>query len=66
MSLGKPPRGGRVLWGAPSIHRTIGELLTAGDVCHLHEDRAAAERRGVLLGGEVESTTGAVAVGGWG
>ena len=52
MSLGKPSRDARVLWGASPIHRTIGELLTASDVCHLHEDRAAAERCGVLLGGE--------------
>ena len=47
MSLGKPSRGdGRVLWGASPDHRTIGELLTASDVCHL------PERCGVLLGGE--------------
>ena len=28
-----------------------GELLTRRDVCHLHVDRAAAERCGALLGG---------------
>ena len=29
-----------------------GALVTAGDVCHLHPDRAAAERCGTLMGGE--------------
>ena len=28
-----------------------GALVTAGDVCHLHPDRAAAERCGALMGG---------------
>ena len=30
--------------------RRPGELLTRGDVCHVHADRAEAERCGVLLG----------------
>ena len=34
--------------------RRPGELLTRGDVCHVHADRAAAERCGVLLGGAPE------------
>ena len=29
-----------------------GALVTAGDVCHLHPDRAAAERCGALMGGD--------------
>ena len=29
-----------------------GALVTAGEVCHLHPDRAAAERCGALMGGE--------------
>ena len=29
-----------------------GTLVTAGDVCHLHPDRAAAERGGALMGGD--------------
>ena len=29
-------------------------LLTRGDVCHVHADRAAAKRCGVLLGGAPE------------
>ena len=28
-----------------------GALVTAGDVCHMHPDRAAAERCGALMGG---------------
>ena len=28
-----------------------GALVTAGDVCHLHPDRAAAERCGAVMGG---------------
>lgn len=28
-----------------------GALVTAGDLCHLHPDRAAAERCGALMGG---------------
>ena len=37
-------------WGGccPAPRRP-GELLTRGDVCHVHADRAAAERCGVLL-----------------
>lgn len=29
-----------------------GALVTAGDVCHLHPDRAATERCGALMGGD--------------
>ena len=29
-----------------------GALVTAGDVCHMHPDRAAAERCGALMGGD--------------
>ena len=45
------------MWRPPLRRFTgrIGELLTAGDVCHLHEDRAAADRCGVLLGGEPDA-----------
>ena len=38
-------------WAVSPWRRRPGELLTRGDVCHLHVDRAAAERCGVLLGG---------------
>ena len=38
-------------WGCCPALRRPGEPLTRGDVCHLHADRAAAERCGVLLGG---------------
>ena len=30
------------------------ELLTRGDVCHVHANRVAAERCGVLLGGALQ------------
>ena len=29
-----------------------GAVVTAGDVCHLHPDRASAERCGALMGGD--------------
>ena len=38
-------------WECCPAPRRPGELLTRGDVCHVHADRAAAERCGVLLGG---------------
>ena len=41
-------------WGCCPARRRPGELLTRGDVCHVHPDRAAAERCGVLLGGAPE------------
>ena len=41
-------------WGCCPALRRPGELLTRGDVCHVHADRAAAERCGVLLGGAPE------------
>ena len=40
--------------------RGLGELLTRGDVCHVHADRAAAERCGVLLGGARPSGSGSM------
>ena len=41
-------------WGCCPAPRHPGELLTRSDVCHVHADRAAAERCGVLLGGAPE------------
>ena len=41
-------------WGSCPAARHPGELLTRSDVCHVHADRAAAERCGVLLGGAPE------------
>ena len=41
-------------WGYCPAPRHPGELLTRSDVCHVHADRAAAERCGVLLGGAPE------------
>ena len=38
-------------WGCCPSPRRPGELLTRGDLCHVHADHAAAERCGVLLGG---------------
>ena len=40
-------------WGCCPAPRRPGELLTRGDVCQVHTDRAAAERCGVLPGGVV-------------
>ena len=37
-------------WGCCPSPRRSGELLTRGDVHHVHADRAAAEQCGVLLG----------------
>ena len=37
-------------WGCCPEPRRLGELLTRGDICHVHADRAGAERCGVLLG----------------
>ena len=41
-------------WGCCAARRRPGELLTRGDVCHVHADRGEAERCGVLLGGAPE------------
>ena len=41
-------------WGSCPAARHPGELLTRSEVCHVHADRAAAERCGVLLGGAPE------------
>ena len=37
-------------WGCCPEPRRLGELLTRGDICHVHADRSEAERCGVLLG----------------
>lgn len=41
-------------WAVSPELRRPGDLLTRGDVCHLHEDRGEAERCGALLGGVPE------------
>ena len=41
-------------WAISSVRRRPGELLTRGDVCHLHASRAAAEQCGVEHGGVPE------------
>ena len=41
-------------WGCCPARRRPGELLTRGDLCHVHAARAGAERCGVLLGGAPE------------
>ena len=38
-------------WAVSPVRRRPGDLLTRADVCHLHADRAAAERCGAGLGG---------------
>ena len=43
-----------ITWGVSTAPRKPGDLLTRGDVCHLHMDRAAAERCGLALGGAPE------------
>ena len=40
-----------VTWAISRNPLRPGALVTAGDVCHLHPDRAAAERCGALMGG---------------
>ena len=45
----------RATWGCCPAPRRRGELLTRGDVCHAHADRAEAERCGVLLGGRARA-----------
>ena len=47
-------------WGCCLATRGLGELLTRCDVCHVHADRAAAERCGVLLGGARPSGSGSM------
>ena len=45
-------RGVRIVtWAISRNPLRLGALVTAGDVCHLHPDRAAAERCGALMGG---------------
>ena len=53
------PDDGRDLGMLPG-NAGLGELLTRGDVCHVHADRAAAERCGVLLGGARPSGSGSM------
>ncbi len=38
-------------WGVSAARRRPGELLTRGDVCHVHGTRAAAERCGAAVEG---------------
>ena len=47
------PMTAATLGCCPALRRP-GELLTRGDVCHVHADRAATEQCGVLLGGAPE------------
>ena len=42
---------GIVTWAISRNPLRPGALVTAGDVCHLHPDRAAAERCGASMGG---------------
>ena len=41
-------------WAISPVRRRPGELLTRGDVCHLHADRDEAEQCGVEHGGVPE------------
>ena len=41
-----------VTWAISRKPLRPGALVTAGDVCHLHSDRASAERGGALMGGD--------------
>ena len=41
-----------VTWAISRKPLRPGALVTAGDVCYLHPDRAAAERCGALMGGD--------------
>lgn len=43
-----------VTWAISRTECRLGDLLTRGDVCHLHADRGDAERCGVRLGGAPE------------
>ena len=46
-------RGVRIVtWAISRKPLRPGALVTAGDVCHLHPDRAATERCGALMGGD--------------
>lgn len=46
-------RGGRIVtWAISRKPLRPGALVTAGDVCHLHPDRASTERCGALMGGD--------------
>ena len=38
-------------WGVSTARRRPGDLLTRGDVCHLHADRDGAERCGAASPG---------------
>ena len=41
-------------WAVSTERRRPGDHVTRADVCHLHADRAAAERCGAALGGAPE------------
>ena len=63
LGVGAPLEAGPMTaatWGCCLATRRLGELLTRGDVCHVHADRAAAERCGVLLGGARPSGSGSM------
>ena len=53
----------RDLGGCCLEPRRPGELLTRGDVCHVHAGRAEAERCGVLLGDAPELSLSSAASG---
>ena len=42
---------GAPTWTVSTDRRRPGDMLTRGDVCHLHANRDAAERCGAVLGG---------------
>ena len=44
--------GPSVKWAVSSVRRRRGELLTRGDVCHLHVNREDAERCGAIVAEE--------------
>ena len=46
------PIGSPVKWAVSSVRRRPGDLLTRGDVCHLHGDREDAERCGAAEEGD--------------
>ena len=48
---GQHPAGRGATWAVSAARRQPGEMLTRGDVCHLHTDRGEAERCGALLRG---------------
>ena len=47
------------VWAVSATPRRPGELVTRGDVCHLHRDRDAAERCGAGFDGTPDLIRGA-------